>query len=156
VKALLAAVTLTLLFRSPCAPAQASVLFSFDNNDGSEPIGGVVFDSSGNLYGTTFYGGSSTVGVAYQLKPSSGGGWTEKVLHTFTTSGTDRYWTPAGLTLDSAGNLYGVTWFGGTAHDGMASYTSSRPTATVSGARPSCTTSSRTASTACGTTAATD
>jgi len=119
VKAMLAAVVLILFFLSPCVFAQETVLHSFNDHDGNEPIGGVTFDSAGSLYGTTFYGGSSTVGVVYQLKPSSAGNWKEKVLHTFSIDGTDGYWTPAGLTLDSAGNLYGVTWFGGTADEGI-------------------------------------
>jgi uncharacterized repeat protein (TIGR03803 family) len=88
-----------------------SVLYSFSGGaDGGIPEAGVIFDSAGNLYGTTKIGGQHDLGAVFELRPS-GSGWTETVLHSFQSSeGT----TPiGGLILDAAGNLYGTTYDGG-------------------------------------------
>lgn len=90
-----------------------SVLYSFTGgSDGGSPVGGLIMDSSGNLYGATLTGGGDNVGVVFKLVPNGSGGYTESVLHTFTGSadGAD----PVGhLLMDSGGNLYGATEFGG-------------------------------------------
>jgi len=103
-------------------PWTESVLYTFNNGtDGGFPIyNGVTFDSHDNLYGTAFYGGDLSVscfgtpgcGVVYQLAPTSSGPWTETVLHAF-TGGTDGAIPYYGVTLDSGGNVYGTTGFGG-------------------------------------------
>ncbi|HEX8816142.1 MAG TPA: choice-of-anchor tandem repeat GloVer-containing protein [Terriglobales bacterium] len=87
-------------------------LYSFiGDSDGSYPVGGLVFDSVGNLYGTTTYGGSG-YGVVFVLSPNQNGGWTENVIHEF--SGADgSYPDHSSLIFDSSGNLYGVTAQGG-------------------------------------------
>lgn len=87
------------------------VLYRFNGgSDGSQPTGDTVFDSSGNFFGTTFNSGSGGVGTVYEMS-HSGGGWTESVIHAFVGSdGANPY---GGLTLDSAGNLYGPTKIGG-------------------------------------------
>jgi uncharacterized repeat protein (TIGR03803 family) len=87
--------------------------FEYDGTDGFFPEGGLVFDSSGNLYGTTdFGGGDGAYGTVFELSPLTGGGWTEKVLYAFGTSNTGSY--PTGTPIfDSAGNLYGTTFSGG-------------------------------------------
>ena len=78
-----------------------STLYAFTaNGDGFYPLGGVVFDSAGNLYGTTDTG-------VFELSPS-GGGWTETVLHEFAYE-TDGLVSEAGLVFDNRGNLYGNT-----------------------------------------------
>ncbi len=94
------------------------VLYSFAGspNDGGEPEG-IIADSSGNLYGTTTYGGSSSncphgCGTAFELV-NSAGTYTEKVLHSFGASNGDGDPPTAGLIMDSAGNLYGTTFSGG-------------------------------------------
>ena len=91
-----------------------SVLHSFTGgSDGEDPQSGVIFDPSGNLYGTTTYGGASGVGVVYKLTPNSDGTWTESVLHIF-TGGKDGGKPALGnLTFDPSGNLYGTTEYGG-------------------------------------------
>jgi len=99
-----------------------NVLHSFvGGKDGQWPLtGGLVFDAHGNLYGTTAYGGNGPChdttgpgcGVVFELSPKTGGGWTEKVLHSF--NGKDGRIPEAGLAIDSAGNLYGTTFEGGT------------------------------------------
>jgi uncharacterized repeat protein (TIGR03803 family) len=104
--------------KRPVVPQEAwteKVLHSFGlGTDGTSPQGGLAFDSEGNIYGTTFDGGPYGLGVVYELSPpaQSGEEWTESVLHSF-GSGDDAYWPDAGLALDSAGNLYGTTEFGG-------------------------------------------
>ena len=87
-----------------------TVLASFTGSSGQYPghypDGGVILDSSGNLYGTTFNGGTHTDGVVYQLVQSSGA-WTENVLHNF-TGGDDGGNPNAGVIFDASGNLYGA------------------------------------------------
>lgn len=80
--------------------------FGASSNDGELPVGGLVFDSAGNLYGTTQNGGFYKLGTVFELSPSEGG-WTETVLHSF--SETDACGPDAGLVFDRAGNLYGAT-----------------------------------------------
>ena len=86
-----------------------SDLYTFTGrSDGGTPRAGVVFDGAGNLYGTASFDGSSCCGVVFELSPSSGGGWTESVLYSF-TGGSDGAYPVAGLVFDPAGNLYGTT-----------------------------------------------
>lgn len=91
--------------------------FGATSTDGGEPLAGLTMDSTGNLYGATAYGGTGNFGVIFQLRPNANGGWSEKILHTFTNNGKDGLYPGSNLTLDSAGNLYGTTWQGG-AHNG--------------------------------------
>jgi uncharacterized repeat protein (TIGR03803 family) len=77
--------------------------------DGDGPLGGVVRDVvSGNIYGTTFFGGAYGGGTVFQLTPSG----QETVLYSF-TGGTDGAYPFGGLTLDASGNLYGTNTYGG-------------------------------------------
>ena len=92
-------------------PAQAqtlNTLHTFTGPDGSAPAAGVVRDSAGNLYGTTFYGGAYGLGVVFKLDTSN----KETVLYSF-AGGSDGANPYAGLILDSAGNFYGTTTAGG-------------------------------------------
>ena len=90
------------------------ILFDFPEvSGGSEPNGGLIFDSAGNLYGTTYVGGTTGCGVVFQLTPSNGGSWNETVLHTFQCNQYNYLYPEAGLVMDSSGNLYGTTGFGG-------------------------------------------
>ena len=82
--------------------------------DGAYPQAGVILDSAGNLYGTTYNGGSANAGVVYKLDATRH----ETVLYSF-TGGADGGYPYAGVSLDSAGNLYGTTYNGGTAHAGV-------------------------------------
>jgi hypothetical protein len=102
-------------------------VFQGGTRDGSDPSAALVFDSAGNLFGTTQYGGGVNCagygcGTVFELSPpKNGGSWTETVLHTFVgpTNG-DAYAPTCNLILDSAGNLYGIAGFGGTYNNGAA------------------------------------
>ncbi len=87
--------------------------FGIASTDGIYPYAGLIFDSSGNLYGTTSKGGSEGQGAVFEMTPNGSGGWTERVLHNFGVSGSDGRYSYAGLLFDAAGNLYGTTSLGG-------------------------------------------
>ena len=90
------------------------VLHSFDDgSDGAYPFAALVFDHLGNLYGTTYQGGIHGRGTVFEVSPNGSGGWSEKVLHSFNLNGVDAALPYAPLTIDAAGNLYGVTAYGG-------------------------------------------
>ena len=80
-----------------------TVLHSFAWTDGANPLTGVIMDPAGNLYGTTGYGGANGYGTVFEMSPS-GGGWTEQVIYTLVYSSYT-----AGLTMDAAGNIFGVS-----------------------------------------------
>jgi uncharacterized repeat protein (TIGR03803 family) len=89
--------------------------------DGAQPIGGLVRDSAGNLYGTTSLGGTYANGTIFEetlAGGKSGATWTETVIYNF-TGGKDGTNPPAGVTLDAQGNLYGTTSLGGARGDGV-------------------------------------
>lgn len=83
------------------------VLHSFTGRDGYIPYAGLIFDHSGNLYGTTVEGGAGKAGVVFKLMPNSNGEWHETVLHAFYDRPGALPW--AGVIFDGAGNLYGTT-----------------------------------------------
>ena len=103
------------------------VLYAFDSGsgmDGANPVGNLVFDAAGNLYGGTAGGGAGSIycgesgcGVVFQLKPPaiSGGSWTESVIYEFFTTGTTDGFGPSGVLLGPGGVLYGTTAYGGAA-----------------------------------------
>jgi uncharacterized repeat protein (TIGR03803 family) len=107
---------------SAWAASKYKVLYSFKSGtDGNFPSGALVFDTAGNLYGTTVNGGSSGTclygqgtgcGIVFQLKPNQSGNWTENVLHRF-QGGSDGANPNGSPIFDSAGNLYGATFQGG-------------------------------------------
>jgi len=82
-----------------------STLWSFaTQGGGSAPESGVIFDSAGNLYGTTNYGGTYDAGIVYELSPS-GSGWTEQTLASIAFPNTN---TCGGVVMDGEGNLFGA------------------------------------------------
>jgi len=93
------------------ATGHETVLYNFCSQtnctDGAYPYAGVIRDSAGNLYGTTYDGGAG-YGVVYKLDNTG----KETVLYTF-TGGADGGYPKAGVIRDSAGNLYGTTSGGG-------------------------------------------
>ena len=107
--AFIAALTAT----QPAVAQTETVLYSFCPTGGWCSGGALpdnlIADSTGNLYGTTFYGGTGVGGVAFKLTPSGD----ESLLYTFSRA-SDGGWQPQGLlTLDKQGNLYGTTNAGG-------------------------------------------
>lgn len=89
--------------------------------NGEVPVAPLSWDSKGNLYGTTLYGGVSVLpcpgslgcGVAFQMTPNGDGTWTYHVMHRFASYKGDGMYPYAGLTLDAYGNAYGATASGG-------------------------------------------
>lgn len=81
---------------------------------GSGPYAGLTMGDEGNFYGTTVHGGPAGRGVVFKLSPAG----LQTVLYSF-TGGKDGAEPYAGVTLDSAGNLYGTTYAGGTAGPGV-------------------------------------
>ncbi len=105
-----------------------SVLHSFGAvPDGSGPFSGLVMDSIGDLYGTTFAGGASDNGTVFKVTPTG----TESVLYYFKGGTSDAAGPRAGLIMDSAGDLYGTTAFGGVNNDGTVFKISASGTETV-------------------------
>ncbi len=92
-----------------------NVLYSFGNSpDGANPVGNLIFDNAGNLYGVTEKGGLG-VGTVFELSPPAfSGAWTEKVLYSFHSQTGDGAFPMAGLVFDEVGNLYGTTSGGDT------------------------------------------
>jgi uncharacterized repeat protein (TIGR03803 family) len=87
--------------------------------DGQFPIAGVIQGTDGNLYGTTYYGGSNDTGTVYKvtLSPTIA----ETPLYSFgPVSSTDGQNPYAGVVQASDGNLYGLTEAGGTDNYGTA------------------------------------
>ena len=108
----------------PATPGGAwteTILYGFHadyhvvNIDGNEPVGGLVFDQLGNLYGATTRGGPGDRGVIFELTPPAapGGTWTEKAIFSFRQDGTQGVFPNGNLVFDDAGNLYGTTGSGG-------------------------------------------
>ena len=84
-----------------------SVLWRFTGgSDGGNPLSGLIFDSAGNLYGTTQSGGAHQAGAVYELSPL-GSGWTQQTLYSFSGEDGDGY-PYGGVTRDAQGNLYGT------------------------------------------------
>ncbi len=91
-----------------------TTLYNFKGlNDGFGPGGGVVFDTAGNLFGTTPDGGAHSDGVIFELSPTAHG-WRYKMIHAFTGGKDGAVGSLGSLVFDAAGNLYGVTEVGGT------------------------------------------
>ena len=96
-------------------PWTKTVLYEFTGGaDGGFPKAGVIFDSSGVLYGTAD-GGGIVWGTVFKLSPpsNSAGPWTQAVLHSFGGGSDGANPHMGGLIFDSAGALYGTTWRGG-------------------------------------------
>lgn len=94
-----------------CAAGTETVLYSFGANatDGEEPYAGLVRDSTGSLYGTTYRGGANSLGTVFKVSASG----TESVLYSFGASASDGIYPHGGLIMDSSANLYGTTTGGG-------------------------------------------
>lgn len=104
-----------------------TVLYRFQGgSDGADPdLSALVRDGSGNLYGTTVFGGDNPVciggdcGTAFELTPGLQGTWTETVLHRFGSDNGDGNLPNSGMIRDSANHLFGATSFGGQGNAGV-------------------------------------
>jgi uncharacterized repeat protein (TIGR03803 family) len=125
-KAMLVCLALAFAVR-PVWSQTESILYNFTGNggngDGWTPNGGLVMDSTGNLYGTTIYGGYGDYGTVFELSTPtlSNPFWSESILHNFADDGIDGFSPSGGMVMDGQGNLYGTTLSGGLASDGPAS-----------------------------------
>ncbi len=111
VLALAALSTLLLIIAPPVQAQTETVLYSFATQpgDGEYPDAGLIFDTNGNLYGTTVSGGAHYGGTVFELTAAG----TEKILYSFGSQPRDGSGPYAGLIFDNAGNLYGTTSYGG-------------------------------------------
>ena len=97
-----------------------SILYSFQggNADGETPVGTLILDAAGNLYGTTRGGFNNNSGAVFELSPptTAGGAWTETILWVFSPNGRNGASPSGKLAMDAAGDLYGTA--GGGTHSG--------------------------------------
>lgn len=102
------------LLRQTAGGWTEKILYNLQSGpSGQCPAGGVVFDKKGNLYGTAVEESCGHGdGVAFELSPEAGGGWAKKTIHVFIGKPTDGKY-PGQLAIDSSGNLYGPTEYGG-------------------------------------------
>lgn len=89
-----------------------TVLHAFEGPDGASPLAGLLRDTSGNLYGTTWEGGAVNRGTVFKIDTTG----KETVLHSFRAK--DGAWPLSGLIADAQGNLYGTTELGGDTNGG--------------------------------------
>jgi uncharacterized repeat protein (TIGR03803 family) len=98
------------------ATGTETLLYSFagQSPNGTDPSGGLILDTAGNIYGSTGAGGAFNYGTVFQLSATG----SETVLYSFAGSANGDGWGPNGtLVRDAAGNLYGTTSLGGTGCD---------------------------------------
>jgi uncharacterized repeat protein (TIGR03803 family) len=122
------------VFEYTPSSSQYKVLYRFCSKkncaDGGAPSGltyagaaaGLPYDGASPLYGTTQNGGKNNSGVVFALAKNAKGVWKETVLHRFCDINgctKDGFWPNGGLTMNSAGNLYGTTTSGGTFDQGV-------------------------------------
>ncbi len=97
-------------------------IYSFNGvlHDGFSPEGGLAIDGSGNLFGTTYGGGSTNYGTVYELSPN-GSTWNYQVLYSFCSAGcsNDGSSPQAAVVVDVNGNLWGTTSAGGAHGHGL-------------------------------------
>ena len=84
--------------------------------DAGSPYGGLVADASGNLYGTTYYGGANGLGTVFELARKNKHKYRERVLYSF-KGGSDGSFSTTTLTFGSSNELYGTTSMGGASCD---------------------------------------
>jgi uncharacterized repeat protein (TIGR03803 family) len=99
------------------APWIKTTLYGFGASNPNHPLAGVVFDSAGNLYGTTTQGGIHNDGNVFELVSLGKGHYKLKVLQAF--AGENGFQPYGSLILDSAGFVYGTTTLGGSSGNGL-------------------------------------
>jgi len=96
------------VYKLAAGSSTLTTLYSFNGTDGKNPRANLLADSSGNLYGTTEFGGASDLGTAFRLAAGTNSLTT---LASFSGANGTNPW--GGLVADTAGNLYGTTRYGG-------------------------------------------
>lgn len=120
----IAALAVLIFAALPLQAQTEKVLYSFtgavtNGPDGANPGANLLRDGSGNLFGTTQFGGTSGNGTVFELV-NSNGSYTEKVLYSFRgATANDGVLPLAGLVMDSSGNLFGTTSTGGASQAGI-------------------------------------
>jgi uncharacterized repeat protein (TIGR03803 family) len=116
-----AALAILIICTAQAALAQTeTILYQFCSlaacADGDTPGAALLMDASGNLYGTTIYGGQNGLGALYEINADG----EEKVLYSFGATPSDGIYPDGGgaLIMDAKGNLYGATSEGGSANKG--------------------------------------
>ena len=108
-----------------------SAFYDFPSpTDGGTPMSNLIADAAGNLYGTTEYGGNGAClrsysfgcGTVFELSPTANGKWTTKILYSFQGTNGDGQNPVSPLTFDQAGNLYGMTLYGGSTNGDCGPY----------------------------------
>src|SRR4051812_33460460 len=103
-----------LLATSLTTPTNAQLKYAvkqivkFNGENGSNPVGGLVMDSTGNLYGTTQWGGANGKGTLFKVAAGTNALSTLGIF-----DGTNGSKPAGSLTIDGSGNLYGTTVEGG-------------------------------------------
>lgn len=100
-------------------------VFLENGKDGFAPSRTVALDGEGNVYGSTIFGGKTGIGTIFKITPAG----KETILHSF-KGGADGWFPQYGPVLDSSGNLYGTTLYGGT-YDGGTVYKVAKTKETV-------------------------
>jgi uncharacterized repeat protein (TIGR03803 family) len=103
------------------APWTQTLLYQFQGSaDGTYPVGGLLLDATGNLYGTTENGGADSCGTAFKLTPptSGSGPWSKDILYSF-ACGSHGAYPESSLIFDKSGNLYGTAVSGGSCNDNL-------------------------------------
>lgn len=102
------------------ASGKETVLYNFPSNpeNNPNPMGALVRDGQGNLYGSTWEGGSASGGTVFKLAPDG----QETDLHVFTGQNGDGFLSKGGVVIDKHGNLYGTTIGGGSSGDGLSGH----------------------------------
>lgn len=96
-------------------PWKAREIYTFGDSGAAPntPLSSVIFDAAGNLYGSTYRGGTGNVGVVYELSPTAGGGWSEQTIYSFPSACSTGCQPNGRLIFDPSGNLYGAALQGG-------------------------------------------
>jgi len=108
-----AAAFIVALASAPTAVSSAQLEYRFKILADNGSSGTLALDGRGDLYGTTTSGGAYGYGTVFELSPQADGEWAETTLYNFSGGPGDGFDPSGGLVVDAAGNLYGVTTWGG-------------------------------------------